>query len=493
MRKSEAGMALAMSLKIDSKTIALTVIFVGVLMAAVDTTIVVLALPTIDLGLHTSPLYSIWVILTYIFVLAILSSQIGRLGDRYGKARIYKYGLVIFTVGSALCGLAPTIGFLIGSRVLQAVGGAIIGTASAAVISDHFEPHERGRAFGYTAIGWNFGAILGIFLGGALAVINWRLIFYINVPIGIIIAIIAFYKLKDLSEPHKEPFDMLGAVLLGITLLLLSYAASRVMFEGLAQIDALLFAASAAFAVAFIIREKRIKYPTINFSLFKNRVFKFSIIASMLQSTASFAILFMLILYLQGVKGLDPFTSSVFLLPGYLLGGIAAPYMGRLSDRIGARIPATSGLLLIGLGYVAYALFLGVGTPSYYVAIITILTGVGSAMFFPSNNSAIMANAPRDRYSMASGLNRMLGNVGMVLSFVVALTVVATAIPRSTAFAIFSGSSVVLSHSQGISFMHGLDAAFIASLAIILAATAMSFARGREDRQELTELNRRPR
>ncbi len=467
------------------KSVALFIVLIGVLMAAIDMTIVILALPTIDFHLHSSYLSSIWIILVYLLILAIFSSQVGRIGDRYGRAKLYKYGLVVFTLGSALCGFAPNVNFLIGSRILQALGGVLIGTLSSAVIADHFEPHERGRAFGYTAIGWNFGAILGIFLGGFLTTIDWRLIFFINIPIGFVIILFAIYKLHDVVKPKKEPLDLVGSVILGVGLLILSLSAVFSMFEGITSKEIMLFVLSFIIFMIFILWEKKNKFPTIDFSLFKNRLFSFSILASMFQAIASFAILFILILYLQGVRGLNPFVSSLYLLPGYFLGAFVAPKMGKLSDRIGARIPATVGLVFIIIGYIFYSLFLGYSSPIYYVALITILTGIGSAMFYPANNSAIMANAPKDKYAMASGLNRMLGNIGMVLSFVIALTVISASIPRNTAFAIFSGSSISLTSMQSIAFIKGMDAALLASIIIVLIAMVMSYMRGKENRREI--------
>ena len=470
---------------ISTKTIALGVVLIGVLMAAIDTTIVILALPTIDIKLSTSPLNSIWVILAYILILAAFSSQVGKLGDLLGRAKLYKYGLVIFIIGSALCGLSPNIDLLIGSRILQAFGGVLIGTISSAVIADHFEPHERGRAFGYTAIGWNFGAILGIFLGGFLTTIDWRWIFFINVPIGAVIIPIAIYKLQDVAKPKKEHFDFIGISILSIGLLILTLGAVFSMFDGLALREIAMFIVSLILFVMFILIERKSQFPTIDFSLFKKKIFSFSILASMLQGIASFAILFILILYLQGIRGLNPFVSSLYLLPGYALGGIIAPFMGRLSDKIGARIPATIGLLFIISAYILYSVFLGVSSPLYYIALITMLTGIGSAMFFPANTSAIMANAPKDKYSMASGLNRMLGNIGMVLSFVIALTVISAVIPRTTAFAIFMGSNISLTSAQSTSFLNGIHSVFLSSMLIVAFAAIMSAIRGKEDRKAI--------
>ncbi|MGC8568280.1 MAG: MFS transporter [Candidatus Micrarchaeia archaeon] len=472
-----------------TQSITLIIIMVGVTMAAIDTTVVVLALPTIDLSLKTNPIASIWTILAYILILTVISSQVGKIGDRYGRVKLYNYGLIIFVIGSAMAGISPNIAFLIFARAFQAIGGALLGTMSSAVISDHFEPHERGKAFGYTGIGWNFGAILGIFIGGFLATVDWRLIFYINVPIGLVIIPIALYKLHDISKPKEEPIDILGASLLGVGLLLLVLGSTFSMYEGITYKELLMFFVSAVIISMYLLRERKIKYPTINFELFKNRVFNFSVAAATLQSTASYAILFIIILYLQGIRGLNPFVSSLYLLPGYLIGGLIAPVMGRVSDKVGARLPATLGLIFIATGYAMYIMFLGVDTPLYYIALITVLTGIGSGAFFPSNSSAIMANAPKERYAMASGLNRMLNNIGMVLSFAIALTVASASVPRNTAMAIFSGSNIKLSAAEGASFLHGIDSAFMAAIIIILIAAVLSAVRGKENRMQITKDN----
>ncbi len=471
----------------NPKSIALFVVLIGVLMAAIDTTIVILALPTIDLKLNTSPLTSMWIILAYILILAVFSSQVGKIGDLFGRAKLYKYGLIVFILGSALCGLSPNIFVLIGSRIIQAFGGVLIGTLSSAVIADHFEPNKRGKAFGYTAIGWNFGAILGIFLGGFLTTIDWRWIFFINIPIGAIVIPIAIYKLHDVVKPQKENFDYIGIITLSIGLLLLTISAVFSMFEGLSLHEIVLFLVAAFVFVIFIVLEKRSKFPILDFSLFKKRIFSFSILASMFQGIASFAILFILILYLQGLRGLNPFVSSLYLLPGYAIGGIISPIMGRLSDRIGARIPATIGLLCIILAYSLYFVFLNPTTPLYYIAIITLFSGLGSSMFYPANISAIMAHAPKDKYSVASGLNRMLGNIGMLFSFIIALTVISSVIPRNTAFAIFLGSSISLTPTQSLSFLKGIQTVFLSSIIIIFIAVIMSVVRGKEDRRNIKE------
>lgn len=474
-----------------NKSEILAVLVVGVLMSAIDITIVILALPTIDSGLHSGIALSIWVIMAYILVMTVLSTQVGKLGDKFGRAKLFNYGLGIFVVGSALCGLSPDIYALIGFRALQAVGGALIGTSSSAVVSDNFEPHERGKAFGFTSLGWNLGSIFGIFLGGLLATINWRLIFLINVPIGIVLLPISIRKLRDVKESIKERFDILGSLILAAGLFALTIAAVYSIYSGIGLPSLVMISASILLFIAFIIRERMIRFGIIDFGIFKNRIFTFSVLSSMLQFTASFSVLFVLILYLQGVRALNPFIASIFLLPGYAMGAIFGPKMGRVSDRIGARVPATLGLIAILGGYILYIIFVSATSPLYFVALITLLTGIGSGTFYPANISAIMANAPHDKYGMASGVNRMLGNVGMILSFAIALTVMSASIPRADALSVFLGTEIGgLPSSVTAPFMNGLHTALIASAIMLVACIIMSAFRGHENRQEISKIKR---
>ena len=462
--------------------IVLAVVVIGVLMSAIDISIVILALPTIDSGLHAGTATSIWIIMAYLIVITVLSTQIGKLGDKYGRERMFTYGLVIFTAFSVLCGLAINVNMLIMSRVLQAVGGALIGATGTAVVSDYFEPHTRGRAFGFTAMGYNIGAVLGIFLGGFLSIINWRLIFLINLPIGVVVIALALKYLKDISIRKDEHFDMVGSALFGAALTLLSVFAIVFTYSGMDVTNTVILAFAFIFLAAFLATERNKSSPIIDYSVFKNRVLTLSMLSSVLQFTASFAVLFLLIIYMQGVRGINPFTSSLYLLPGYLVGAFLSPFTGRLSDKMDIRIPTTIGLSLILFAYLLYITFLTAVSPLYYVAIITIFSGVGASMFFPSNINAIMGNAPKDKYGVVSGINRTLNNIGMTLSFVIVLTVISVSIPRSTAIAIFLGSQIGgLSSALTAPFVYGMHAALYSSAVLIGIAIFVSLFRGRSN------------
>src|SRR5579875_2203743 len=196
--------------------LALLVIMIGVLMAAVDTTIVVLALPDLERSLHVPISGVVWVIISYLLVITVLAVQVGRLGDMFGRVRMYEAGFIVFIVGSALCALATSEATIIAYRVLQGVGGALIAANSGAVIADTFPPERRGRAYGFNAIGFNAGAILGILLGGVIITYaSWRWIFWINVPAGIAAFVLALRVLHDRGERRHQQLDLAGMVVLG--------------------------------------------------------------------------------------------------------------------------------------------------------------------------------------------------------------------------------------------------------------------------------------
>ncbi|MBP1358156.1 MAG: MFS transporter, partial [Sulfolobus sp.] len=464
----------------DNRSIVTFIVVLGTMMGALDSTIVVLALPTIVQDLHSNLFTIIWIILTYLLVVAVLTTQLGRLGDSYGRSRMYNLGFAVFTIGSALCGASPTDIFLISSRVVQAVGASLMQANSGAIIADYYPPNMRGRAYGYTSLGWNIGAILGIVLGGIITTfIGWRYIFYINVPIGIVAVLLGIKYVKDVNIV-KRKFDIPGTILLGILLTLITYGASDIAGEGVKPFNLTLISLGLLLLIPFILIERRSKAPIINLSVFKNRVLTSSMLASFFQSSGYLATAFMIVMYLQGIRGLNPFEASLYLIPGYVIGGSLGPFVGRLSDKIGARIPATTGIGMMILASFLYTR-LGLNTPLTYIILVSIIGGFGSSLFFPANNSAVMANAPRDMYGAVSGMLRTLANIGIVISYTLAITISASVIPRYIAFEIFLGTSNLIG---GLSraFLTGVHAAFYTSMGILFIAMLLSAVRGKEVR-----------
>jgi EmrB/QacA subfamily drug resistance transporter len=466
-----------------NENLILAVIVIGTLMASVDSTIVLLAFPAITQALHSNISTIIWVILIYMIVVAVFSTQFGRIGDIYGRAKMFNTGFAVFTVASFLCGIAPTDKLLISFRAVQAVGGALISSNSSAIIADTFPRNRIGRAYGFTSMSWNIGALLGIILGGVITTfIGYRYIFFINVPIGAVAIALGLKYVVDRNK-QKESLDFPGMVLLGSAIAMISYAGIDYASHGLSSFNLLTLIGGTVLLVAFIFVERVVKAPTINFAMFQNRVFRYSLFASLFQGLGFMGVTFLLIMYLQGVRGLDPFSASLLLFPGYIVSSVLAPYMGRMSDRVGSMIIATSGIAFMMMGVIYYTLVLTISSPLYFVIIGTIITGFGGAMFWPANSSAVMANVRGELRGAASGTLRLLGNLGLIGSFIIAFVSAATAIPRYLAFEIFAGTSRVIG-GVGSGFVTGMKASFFVLLAMLAVAGVMSFIRGAENRHE---------
>ncbi len=212
-------------------------------MGSIDTTIVLLALPSIAQGLNSNLSLSIWVIVIYLLIVAVATTQLGRLGDLFGRSKLFNLGFAVFTVGSALCALAPSMIFLIFSRVIQAFGGSLLEANSGAIIADTFAPNKRGKAYGFLGMSWTVGAMVGIVLGGVLTTfMGWRFIFYINLPIGIIGLIFGMRYLKD-NTLVKEALDLPGMLLLTLALSMISYGLIDYVGIGLSQVNLILITA----------------------------------------------------------------------------------------------------------------------------------------------------------------------------------------------------------------------------------------------------------
>ncbi len=462
------------------ENIILAVILVAVLMAAIDSTIVLLAFPAIVSSLHSNLATIIWVILVYMLVSAVATTQFGKVGDMFGRSRIFIAGLAVFTISSFLCGIAPTDVLLVAFRAIQGLGGAMISATSGAIIADTFERHRIGRAFGFTSMAFNVGAILGIILGGVITTfIGWQYIFFINVPIGAVALVLGAKYIHD-KQTFSAKLDITGMVALAVSLSLLLYGGIGFASTGTSLPNTASVIAGALLLVAFYFVEKNAESPTVPFDMFSNKVFRNSILAALLQGLGFLGVIFMLIMYMQGVRGFTPFYASLLLVPGYVISGIISPYMGRLSDRHGAQIVATIGIGLQLLGVVAY-LFIAQNTTIYLIILGSIIMGIGGAMFWPANSSAIMAHAEQRRFGIASGLSRLFSTMGMMGSFIIVFIVAALSIPRSQAFEIFVGTSTISGSIAG-AFITGMRYSFVAMILILAIAGIISFVRGSEDR-----------
>ncbi len=463
------------------ETVVLAVVLMGVTMTGIDTTAVVLGLPVMMSDLRSDILSMIWVIMAYLLVITIFGTQVGRLGDIFGRVKIYNIGFALFTAGSLFCGLAQGGSELVAFRAVQGFGGAMVFSNSGAIIADAVGEERRGRAFGITGIGWSIGAVLGILLGGAIITfLGWRYIFFINLPIGTCAVLLCYKVLKERAERVKSKIDYLGMILFGFGLFLLLYALTNIAGSGSSSFSLIIITLGVVLILSFVAWERYHEDPMLNLSMFKVRVLTASILASFFQGLATFAVLFLVIMYLQGVRSLSPLNASLLLVPGYVLGAAVSPVAGRASDKLGARYIASMGLSLQAVGIFVYSL-LSVSSPLYLVVVGSVINGLGASAFFPANNSAVMANAPRQSYGIASGLLRTFANVGMVTSFALALFIASLAIPRDLAVRIFLGTSQ-LNTGLSTTFLNGMHVALEASIGITIIATILSILRGKERR-----------
>jgi EmrB/QacA subfamily drug resistance transporter len=470
--------------RLDYKWIVLSVTTIGSLMAAIDGTIVILGLPDIMGALHSNLVEMVWVIMAYILVSTIFLLTFGRVADLFGRVRMYNLGFVVFTIGSALCGFSATGGQLILFRVVQGAGAAMMMVNSMALITEAFPANERGRALGINSITWSAGGVIGPILGGLiLSAGDWRWIFFINVPIGIAGALWGYFALHETSQRVRgERFDPIGAVTFSLGLMALLGALTQGISLGWASIPILaMFAAFVVLLAAFLIYEPRRSNPVLDFNLFGHRVYTFSVLAAMLQSLALFAVNFMVIFYLQGVRGFDPLKAALLMIPLPLVSSFVAPLSGNLADRIGSRIPATLGLVIQA---VALYLLTTITASTSLVALgaFLALLGLGGGLFFPSNTSAAMNAAPRNRLGVASATMATLRQAGMVTSFALSLAVAAASLPKDAMFQLFVGTNVKMGSSVTQAFVVGMHSAFLMSLGLCLVAAAISLVRGKEDR-----------
>lgn len=464
-----------------NRGLAMLVIMAGVLITAVDTTIVVLALPEIQKSIHVGLSSVIWVVIGYLLTITLLATQVGRLGDMFGRIRMYEAGFLLFVIGSLACGLSWNETSIIIFRIIQGIGGAFVSANSGAIIAGLYPHEERGKAYGYNAIGWSLGAVLGIVLGGLIVTyVSWRWIFLINVPIGLAALGIALKVLHESNERRSHKLDPVGMLTLGLGIFGLLWAMTRLATQSFTGSIVGFLIAGVLLIVTFALYENKRPEPMLHLSLFKVPLIAPSLLASFFQGLANFAVLFLVIMYLQGARSLSPIHASLLLVPGYIVGSAIGPFAGRLADKIGPVWPATIGLAVQTIALLIYAQ-MSLSTPLFVVVLASIINGVGSSAFFPANNSAVMKASPKEMFGISSGMLRTFANIGMVFSFSVAILVASRSISKGLAFAIFVGTSSLHGHLAQ-AFTKGLHSSFYVLMIFMAVAAALSFSRRRTEK-----------
>lgn len=426
---------------VDYKWVALSNTTIATLMASIDATIVLIALPAIFRGIQINPLvpssfqYLLWIMFGYSIITGTLLVTFGRLSDMFGRVRLYNLGFAIFTVGSILLSLTPNTGDtgaleLVVFRLVQGVGAAFIFSNSVAIITDAFPENERGKALGINGLSFLAGSLVGLVLGGVLAAYDWRLVFLVSVPVGVLGTVWSYWKLKDTRVRNKQKMDYLGnitfgvgltLILVGMTYGLIPYGTSPMGWGSPWVIGAL--ASGAALLIAFPFIELHVESPMFRLDLFKNRQFMSASIATFLSSLARGGVMIMIVILLQGIwlplHGYSytstPFWAGIFMIPMSVGVALTGPLSGWLSDKHGARILATAGMIITGAMFLAFTLL-----PSNFAyfpfAVILFVMGIGNGIFMSPNMASVMNSCPADCRGAASGMRATLQNCGQVIS-----------------------------------------------------------------------------
>ena len=470
-----------MKSKMDYKWVALSVTTVGVFMGSLDSTIVVIGLPTILQDLHFSMVHGIWIITGYILMMTILLVLLGRLADLYGRVRLYNLGFVIFTVGSLFCALSQTGNQLIISRFLQGAGAALLLANSIAIITDAFPKGELGMGVGTNNMASNLGAIAGYTLGGVMIrYFGWRSIFLINIPIGIFGTIWGYMRLKEISvKPIGEKFDYVGSILYCISLGTILFALT--IGDPLSARNIAIFTGGLALFVAVIFFELRQKYPTLDLTIFKIRIFAASTAASFLNTLAFNCGPFLRSLYLQLILGYSALKTGVMLIPMEIVIFILSPISGRLSDRYGSIWLSSAGL---AVNASALFWFSTLNERSSYGAVLTslFLFGFGSALFNSPNLSSAMRAIPAEKRGVAAGVRMTLNMTASALSVPFSLLLMTLVLPYSKLSQIVGSSQLISSNEVSI-FLKAINHACLILGIIVLTAIIPSLLRGQPEKQ----------
>lgn len=471
-----------MAVSIQYKWIALTNTTLGAAMSAIDTSIVLIALPTIGRELRdASPFDLIWVLVGYQLIVAAVLVNFGRLSDMFGRVRLYTLGFAIFTGASALCSLSQTGIELVAFRLVQGLGAALLFSNSTAILTDAFPFEERGRALGTNAVAVSVGSVLGLVFGGFLtSAAGWRSIFWVNVPVGIVATVWAHYRLKEQSTRRKgQRLDIPGNIAFAVGIFTLLSGISLLAVSGLSRFFTLGLAATGlAILGGFILIETRVEDPMLKLSLFRNRLFAAGTMAIFLNSLARGCVLLVLVFYLQGPNmSLGPFQAGLFLLPNTAMFALAGPLAGYLADRRGPRLVATGGLVMTAIGLVLLTQ-LPASVSFWQLALPLVVAGVGMGTFAPPNRASVMSSVPPEDRGLAAGVSTTLINFGNSLSRSLAFVILAAVVPVAAVDGMFAGSYTGSGAVFSANFVDGIHLVFLVSTLFVILAMVPSALRG---------------
>jgi EmrB/QacA subfamily drug resistance transporter len=437
----------------------------GLFMIMLDNTVVNVALPAIERDLKISISQLEWIVTAYALTFAALLITGGKLADLYGRRKMFVAGLVVFTLSSLACGLAPSAGFLIGARTVQGVGAALMNPATLSIVTATFPPRQRGQAIGIWAGVSALALAIGPLVGGLIVDnINWNWIFYVNVPVGVLGIVVSQFFIDESRDTSRvQSVDLPGLVTSGAGLFALSYALIEGNAHGWASGEILgLFTAAAILLAAFVVVEMRQRVPMLDLSLFKIGAFTGANLVAMLVSLGMFGVFFFVSLYIQNILRYSPTQAGAMFLPMTLLIIVIAPIAGKASDRLGSRWLMGAGMAIVGASLLFYQRA-GVHSDFWTLLPAMLLGGVGMAMTMSPMTSAAMGAVPVDKAGVGSGVLNSFRQLGGALGIAVMGAILAAyvhAAPPSP-----------LGRQE---FVNGLHAALLVSAAIAFAAAIVA-------------------
>lgn len=452
-------------------------------MSTLDGSIVNVALPTVSKELVLPLAQSQWIVSSYLMMICTAILFFGKLGDIFGKIKIFKLGSIIFIIGSFLCGFSDSLMLLILSRVVQAIGAAMTMANNQGIVIEVFPPKERGKALGLIGTFVSLGSIAGPSLGGIiLSSLGWEYIFWLNVPIGIIAIIIAWKLLPKDATVTKVKIDVSGSILFALAVLFLfsslllgqQYGYSNIYILISAVLGVILF-------VFFILVERKAENPMLSFSLFKNSLFSISILCGFLVFVANFCFNILAPFYTQDILGLSPLHAGYILMLFPIAMAIIAPISGALSDKIGGQIITFVGLILMIVAQIGLT-FLHEGSTILTLSCLIVLLGISTGLFQSPNNSLVMSTVDRKQLGIAGSINSLVRNLGMVVGISVA---------TSTLFSVMSIQAgyrvTALIPDRPDIFLAGMHVVFIGSSILCFIGSILTGVRLYSSRKSLKE------
>ncbi len=407
-------------INVNNRVIALLVATLASFLTPFMASAINIAIPSVGSQFHADVILLSWIPTAYLLAAAVFAVPFGRIADIYGMKKIFTYGVIIFTIASILCALSPSVMSLIIFRVLQGIGSAMIFVTGLAIITSVYPPEERGKAIGINIASVYIGLSMGPVLGGLLTqYFGWRSIFIAVIPIGLLVLALTVFKLKgEWKECSGEKFDFKGSIIYSVALVILIYGFSILPSEN----GIILLILGVIGILLFALFELKLKNPVFEVRLFKNITFGFSSLAALINYSSTFAVVFLLSLYLQYIKGLDPQFAGLILVAQPAVMAFTSPVAGRLSDKFSPGLIASVGMTITTVS-LFFLIFLTKTTSLMYIIVVLLVLGLGLGLFSSPNTNAIMGSVEKRFYGIASATVGTMRLIGQMLSMGISLLV----------------------------------------------------------------------